>query len=122
VEEAIIVGVDDEEFGQRVAAAVVLKNVSSILFSLKKAPMLTLSSRAHGYVDSPRAATRPPYLAVKLQVAYDAPRRSRAEEDVDDEDPKEADQGGIIWKPASGHSEMGEEAVEAVGEFGVSHL
>jgi acyl-coenzyme A synthetase/AMP-(fatty) acid ligase len=37
VEEGIIVGVEDEEFGQRIAAAVVLKNVCCAVHPLNGA-------------------------------------------------------------------------------------
>ena len=80
--EAVVVGVDDDEFGQRVAAAVVLRNVRllpTICVPLLKA---ISESRIHGfwltaivasrYFDTHRAPRRSKVQAVELQTALTA--------------------------------------------------
>ena len=104
VSEAIVVGVDDEEFGQRIAAAVVLQRVSSpfpaqsYLYWPGQLEHLAdfLLASVFRHLDpggTPRVAQ---ITTVELQIAVDAPSRPGAREDTHLQGPQGVDQEGVV--------------------------
>lgn len=49
ISEAMVVGVPDEEYGQRVAAAIILRDVSSFIYILYNVNENNTTSRYHPY-------------------------------------------------------------------------
>jgi acyl-CoA synthetase (AMP-forming)/AMP-acid ligase II len=92
IAEAIVVGVDDDEFGQRIAAAVVLNEVRKFIYLLQPPNIYSGS----GLPVVARASIVSQRQTLFLQTTDNATRRSRIAKDDNSEGSQTADQKGLV--------------------------